>query len=63
MARFNVFGITGDALGTYSGWEIYEEATKDASKLIFCTVGELPINQVKGICKIKKALKRIGNSL
>lgn len=59
VARFNVFVITGDALGTYSGWEIHEEATKDASKLIFCTVGELPENQVKGIGKIKKGLTRM----
>ena len=60
VARFNVFVITGDALGTYSGWEIHEEATKDSSKLIFCTVGELPANQVKGIGKIKKGLTRMG---
>lgn len=60
VAKFNVFVITGDALGTYSGWEIHEEATKDASKLIFCTVGELPENQVKGIGKIKKGLTRMG---
>lgn len=60
VARYNVFVITGDALGTYSGWEIHEEATKDASKLIFCTVGELPENQVKGIGKIKKGLNRMG---
>lgn len=60
VARFNVFVITGDALGTYSGWEIHEEATKGASKLIFCTVGELPANQVKGIGKIKKGLTRMG---
>ena len=60
VARFNVFVITGDALGTYSGWEIHEEATKDASRLIFCTVGELPANQVKGIGKIKNGLTRMG---
>ena len=60
VARFNVFVITGDALGTYSGQEIHEEATKDASRLIFCTVGELPANQVKGIGKIKKGLTRMG---
>lgn len=60
VARFNVFVITGDALGTYSGWEIHEEATKDASKLIFATVGTLPENQVKGIAKIKKGLTRMG---
>lgn len=60
VARFNVFVITGDALGTYSGWEIHEEATKGASRLFFCTVGELPANQVKGIGKIKKGLTRMG---
>lgn len=60
VARFNVFVITGDALGTYSGWEIHEEVTKDASKLIFCTVGELPENQCKGIGKIKKGLTLMG---
>lgn len=60
VARFNVFVITGDALGTYSGWEIHEEATKDASKLIFCTVGVLPENQIKGIGKIKKGLNQMG---
>ena len=60
VARFNIFVITGDALGTYSGWEIHEEAMKDASKLIFCTVGELPENQVKGVGKIKKGLTRMG---
>lgn len=60
VARFNVFVITGDALGTYSGWEIHEEACKAPEKLIFCTVGELPENQVKGIGKIKKGLIRMG---
>lgn len=60
VAKYNVFVITGDALGTYSGWEIHEEASKDASKLIFCTVGELPENQVKGINKIKKGLVKMG---
>ena len=60
VAKLNVFVITGDALGTYSGWEIHEEATKAAFKLIFCTVGELPANQVKGIGKIKKGLSRMG---
>ena len=60
VAKFNVFVITGDALGTYSGWEIHKEASNDASKLIFCTVGELPENQVKGIGKIKKGLTRMG---
>lgn len=60
VAKYNVFVITGDALGTYSGWEIHEEASKDASKLIFCTVGELPENQVKGINKIKQGLVKMG---
>ena len=60
VAKYNVFVITGDALGTYSGWEIHEEASKDASKLVFCTVGELPDNQVKGINKIKKGLVKMG---
>ena len=63
VARFNVFVITGDALGTYSSWEIHEEATKDASKLIFCTVGELPANQVKGIGKIKEGLTCMGATI
>lgn len=60
VAKFNIFVITGDALGTYSGWEIHEEATKAPEKLIFCTVGELPENQVKGINKIKKGLTALG---
>jgi hypothetical protein len=60
VSRFNVFVITGDALGTYSGWEIHQEATNDAAKLIFATVGELPENQVKGVAKIKKGLIRMG---
>ncbi len=63
VARFNVFVITGDALGTYSGWEIHEEAMKDASRLIFCTVGELPANQVKGIGKIKEGLTCMGATI
>lgn len=56
VAGINVFVITGDALGTYSGWEICEEAHRAPEKLVFATVGELPENQVKGITKIKKAL-------
>lgn len=56
VAGINVFVITGDALGTYSGWEICEEAHRTPEKLVFATVGELPENQVKGITKIKKAL-------
>lgn len=56
VAGINVFVITGDALGTYSGWEICEEAHRAPEKLIFATVGDLPENQVKGIAKIKKAL-------
>ena len=60
VAKLNVFVITGDALGTYSDREIHEEAVKDPSKLIFCTVGTLPENQVKGIAKIKKGLTRMG---
>lgn len=56
LAGINVFVITGDALGTYSGFEISEEAHRAPEKLIFATVGELPENQVKGIAKIKKAL-------
>ena len=60
VARFNVFVITGDALGTYSGWEIHEEATRAPEKLIFATVGTLPENQVKGVNKIKKGLEKMG---
>ena len=56
VAGINVFVITGDALGTYSGFEISEEAHRAPEKLIFATVGELPDNQVKGIGKIKKCL-------
>lgn len=56
VAGINVFVITGDALGTYSGWEICEEAHRAPEKLVFAAVGELPENQVKGITKIKKAL-------
>ncbi len=56
VAGINLFVITGDSLGTYSGWEICEEAHRAPEKLIFCTVGELPANQVKGIAKIKKGL-------
>ena len=56
VAGINVFVITGDALGTYSGFEICEEAYRAPEKLVFATVGELPANQVKGISKIKKAL-------
>lgn len=60
VARFNVFVITGDALGTYSGWEIHEEAMRGASRLIFCTIGKLPANQVGGIGKIRKRLTDMG---
>lgn len=60
VAGINVFVITGDALGTYSGFEICEEAHRAPEKLVFATVGELPENQVKGIDKIKKALKAKG---
>lgn len=56
VAGINVFVITGDALGTYSGFEICEEAHRAPEKLVFATVGDLPENQVKGIAKIKKAL-------
>lgn len=60
VAKINVFVITGDALGTYSGWEICEEAHRAPEKLVFATVGELPENQVKGVEKIKKALRNRG---
>jgi hypothetical protein len=60
VAGINVFVITGDALGTYSGFEISEEAHRAPEKLVFATVGELPENQVKGIGKIKKALAAKG---
>ena len=56
VAGINVFVITGDALGTYSGFEICEEAHRAPERLVFATVGSLPANQVKGIGKIKKAL-------
>lgn len=60
VAKLNVFVITGDALGTYSGWEICEEAHRAPEKLVFCTVGQLPENQVKGLEKIKKQLRALG---
>ena len=60
VAKFCVFVITGDALGTYSGWEICEEAHRAPEKLVFCTVGKLPENQVKGLEKIKKLLRALG---
>lgn len=60
VARFNVFVITGDAFEIYPDWKIYEEANKDASKLIFCTIEEVPENQFEGISKIKKRLTRMG---
>lgn len=60
VAGINVFVITGDALSTYSGFEISEEAHRAPEKLVFATVGELPANQVKGIEKIKKALRSKG---
>lgn len=60
VAAINVFVITGDALGTYSGFEICEEAHRAPEKLVFATVGNLPENQVKGIAKIKKALANKG---
>ena len=60
VARFNVFVITGDALGTYSGWEIHEEACRAPKKLIFATIGNLPEKQFKGINKIKKELVKMG---
>lgn len=60
QAALNVFVITGDALGTYSGWEICEEAHRAPEKLIFATVGELPENQVQGLGKIKKQLRILG---
>ena len=54
QAKINVFVITSDALGTYSGFEISEEAHRAPEKLVFATVGEIPENQVKGIRKDKK---------
>ena len=60
VAGINVFVITGDALGTYSGFEICEEAHRAPEKLVFATVGELSENQVKSIQKIKKALETKG---
>lgn len=60
QANLNVFVITGDSLGTYSGWEICEEAHRAPEKLVFCTVGQLPENQVKGLEKIKKQLLKLG---
>ena len=61
VSRFNVFVITPDGLGTYTGWEIHEEATRAPEKLIFCTVGEMPDNQIKRINKIKNALVDMGS--
>lgn len=60
VAGINVFVITVEALGTYSGFEICEEAHRAPEKLVFATVGELPANQEKGIAKIKKALSAMG---
>lgn len=60
VAGLNVFVITGDALGTYSGWEIHEEACRAPEKLVFAAIGELPANQVKGIGKIKNGLRQMG---
>ena len=34
--------------------------TGDASKLIFCTIEEVPENQIEGISKIKERLTRMG---
>lgn len=60
QAKLNVFVITGDALGTYSGWEICEEAHRAPEKLVFCTVGKLPENQIGGLDKIRKQLLKLG---
>ena len=60
MAKLNVFVITGDSLGTYSGWEIHEEAIRAPEKLVFCAIGNIPKNQQKGIEKIKQGLIKLG---
>ena len=63
LAGLNVFVITGDALGTYSGWEICEESNRAPEKLVFAAIGELPDNQVKGVNKIKVALRKKGSKV
>ena len=60
VAGLNVFVITGDSLSTYSGFEICMEAYRDASKLVFAAIGEMPENQKKGIEKIKRELRKMG---
>ena len=60
VAGINVFVITGEALSTYSGFEICEECYRAPEKLVFAAVGKLPENQLNGIAKIKKALAAKG---
>lgn len=65
VALYEVFVITGDSLSTYSGYEISEESNRMANAgradhFIFATEGSLPENQVKGLNKIKAALKAKG---
>ena len=60
VARFNLFVITGESLGTYSGFEISEEMHRNPSKLVFAAIGEIPTDQRKGIQKIKAELEKSG---
>lgn len=63
VAILNVFVVTGETLGTYSGWEIRDEAEKRGERLVLCFVGEIPENQQKGINRIKEGVKSFGGTV
>lgn len=53
-ARFNVFGITGDASSAYSFFEIAEELCKNPKRVIFAPLGDLPQISKSSIKVIKQ---------
>jgi hypothetical protein len=53
VARYNVFGITGDAPSTYSFFEIAEELHTNPKRVIFMPLGNLPQISKSSIAVIK----------
>lgn len=54
VARFNLFGITGDAPSTYSFFEIAEELHNRPERVIFAPLGNLPQISKSSIRVIKE---------
>ena len=60
QAKLLIFVITSETLGTYSGWEICELSHRAPEKFVFLVLGDIPEDQVKGLNRIKDALRELG---